>query len=105
LPFNFKKTRRQTIKIPYNESQFVDVFGPWIQRYSPCKRKYTCLFKDQSADTTIAIILQDTEWSRQPEIKVEWYTETIIDSHQNTISTGFIAIKFQVDTISYQVQR
>ncbi|CAG8523120.1 3983_t:CDS:1, partial [Racocetra persica] len=118
LLLNFKKTGRQTIKISCSESQFVSVFGPWIQRYSPCKRKYTCLFKGQSADTTIAMILQDTEWSerwyefdqkayvvlytsslsnfqKELEIKIEWYIETIIDSHQNTISTSFIAIKFQ----------
>ncbi|CAG8490499.1 9398_t:CDS:2 [Dentiscutata erythropus] len=108
--------------------QFVGIFGSWIQCYSPCKRKYTCIFKGESADTTMAMILQDTEWSGQwykfdqkvyvmlyflslsnfqrvPEIKIEWYTETLTDTHQNTISTGFITIKFQVDTISYQVQR
>ncbi|CAG8835400.1 11020_t:CDS:1, partial [Racocetra persica] len=36
-----------------------------------------------------------SNFQKEPEMKVEWYTETIINSHQNTISTGFIAIKFQ----------
>ncbi|CAG8636687.1 25580_t:CDS:1, partial [Racocetra persica] len=55
---------KQTIKIPCSESQFVGVFGPWIQHYLPCKKKYTCLFKGPSADATMSMILQDTEWSR-----------------------------------------
>ncbi|CAG8848766.1 27051_t:CDS:2, partial [Racocetra persica] len=99
-------TGKQTIKIPCSESQFISIFGSWIQRYSPCKKRYTCIFKGQSADATIATILQDTEWNFQkaPEMKIEWYTETIIDAHQNTIFTGFIIIKFQINTISYQVQ-
>ncbi|CAG8777718.1 7679_t:CDS:1, partial [Racocetra persica] len=58
---------KQTIKIPCSESQFVGVFGPWIQRYSSCKRKYTCFFKGQNADATMGMILQDNEWSGQ------WY--------------------------------
>ncbi|CAG8813456.1 17338_t:CDS:2, partial [Racocetra persica] len=97
LPLNFKKTGRQTIKIPCSKSQFVG----------------------QSADTTIAMILQDTEWSgcwykfdqkayvvlytsslsnfqKEPEIKVEWYTKTIIDSHQNTISTVLLQSNFRL---------
>ncbi|CAG8846930.1 8701_t:CDS:1, partial [Racocetra persica] len=79
------------------------------------------------ADATMATILQDTEWSgrwyeldqkayvmlyvsspsdfqKAPEMKIEWYVETITDARQNTISTGFILIKFQVDAISYQTQ-
>ncbi|RIB28798.1 hypothetical protein C2G38_2028247 [Gigaspora rosea] len=76
----------------------------------------------------MAMILRDTEWSgrwyefdqkayimlyisspldfqKAPEIKIEWHTEAITDARQYTISTGFIIIKFQVDTISYQTQR
>ncbi|CAG8645923.1 13580_t:CDS:2 [Dentiscutata erythropus] len=61
LPLHFKKTGKQTIKIPYSESQFIGVFGPWIQCYSPCKRKYTCSFKGQDADATMGMILQDNK--------------------------------------------
>ncbi|CAG8692884.1 22557_t:CDS:1 [Dentiscutata erythropus] len=63
LPLNFSKTGKQIIRIPCSESQFISIFGPWVQRYSPCKRKYTCFFKGQDADATMATILQDTEWS------------------------------------------
>ncbi|CAG8835336.1 8696_t:CDS:1, partial [Racocetra persica] len=72
----------------------------------------------QNADATMAMILQDNEWSgrwyefeqkayvmlyvastfdfqKMPEMKVEWYTETITDAYNNSISTGFIIIKFQ----------
>ncbi|CAG8849129.1 489_t:CDS:1, partial [Gigaspora margarita] len=61
LPLHFNKTGKQIIRIPCSEGQFISIFGPWIQRYLPCKRKYTCFFKGQDADTTMAIILQDTE--------------------------------------------
>ncbi|CAG8826031.1 20943_t:CDS:1, partial [Gigaspora margarita] len=59
------------------------------------------------------ILLQNKEWNEQwyeldqkvyivlyisslsdiqkiPEMKVEWYMETVTDAYQNTISTGFI---------------
>ncbi|CAG8831772.1 33734_t:CDS:2, partial [Gigaspora margarita] len=76
----------------------------------------------QDADATMAIILQDAEWSgrwyeldqkayvilhdsslsdfqKSPEMKIEWYIETITDARQYTVSTGFILVKFQVDAI------
>src|SRR6185369_9493981 len=62
LSLHFRKTGKQTIKVPCSESQFVGVFGPWIQCYSPCKRKYTCFFKGQNANKMLSVILQDTEW-------------------------------------------
>jgi hypothetical protein len=135
LSLHFRKTGKQIIKVPCSESQFVGVFGPWIQRYSPCKRKYTCLFKGENACETLSIILQDVEWggrwydleqkayvvlyisssqevgsnndnkNKLPEMLVEWYNETIVDAHQHTVSTGFIRMKFCVDTVSYQAQR
>ncbi|CAG8724983.1 9376_t:CDS:1, partial [Cetraspora pellucida] len=67
LPLHFKKTGKQTIKILCSESQFVGVFGLWIQHYSPCKKKYICFFKGQNADATMAMILQNNEWSSR------WY--------------------------------
>ncbi|CAG8790994.1 18754_t:CDS:2 [Gigaspora rosea] len=62
LPLNFKKLENRLLKFHVVKVNLL-VFGPWIHRYSPCKRKYTCLFKGQSADATMSMILQDAEWS------------------------------------------
>ncbi|CAG8746763.1 32194_t:CDS:2, partial [Racocetra persica] len=49
-------------------------------------------------------VVSTFDFQKIPEMKVEWYTETITDTHNNSISTRFIIIKFQVDMISYQIQ-
>lgn len=125
LSLNFKKSGKQSIKIPCSESQFVGVFGSSIYRYSPCRRKYICIFKGQNANMLLSMILKDNEWGERlydlkqkayvvlynssiqedQEMIVEWHIEKITNIHQQTISTGFIVIKFQIDTVSYQTQR
>ncbi|CAG8626577.1 9323_t:CDS:2 [Gigaspora rosea] len=100
LPSN--AIQEQTIKIPCSESQFVGVFGSWIQCYSPFTEWSGQWYEFDQKAYIMLYISSPLDFQKAPEIKNEWHTEAITDARQNTISTGFIIIKFQVDTISYQ---
>ncbi|RIB03738.1 hypothetical protein C2G38_2224173 [Gigaspora rosea] len=50
------------------------------------------------------IVLYNSSTQEDQEMIVELHLEKITNIHQQTISTGFIVIKFQIDTVSYQTQ-
>ncbi|KAF0400946.1 hypothetical protein F8M41_009501 [Gigaspora margarita] len=62
LKTSAKEAGQQIITIPYLESQFVGVFNSFINRYSPSRRWYNCIFSGIGAYECLSQIFGDEKW-------------------------------------------
>ena len=59
LPLHYTKSGKQLIKFPCTDSEFVAVFGKQLNRFSPAKRTYQCIFKGNEAEAMLGQLLGD----------------------------------------------
>ena len=62
LPLHYTKSGKQLIKFPCTDSEFVAVFGKQLNRFSPAKRTYQCIFKGNEAEAMLGQLLGDEQW-------------------------------------------
>ncbi|CAG8799055.1 13085_t:CDS:1, partial [Racocetra persica] len=62
LKTSTQQVGRQVIMIPCLESQFVSVFNKYINRYSPSRSWYQCIFTGIGAYKCLEQILNDEKW-------------------------------------------
>ncbi|CAG8706324.1 1011_t:CDS:2 [Gigaspora rosea] len=107
LPLHFSRLEKQLVKFPCTESQFVGVFCRYITRFSPAKSSYYCIFKGENADNILSEIFEDQQWENsqtksslkklpiQPEMHIQWYTESLTDTKGHFTSSGYISMIFE----------
>jgi hypothetical protein len=62
LPLHYTKSGKQLIKFPCTDSEFVAIFGKQLNRFSPAKRIYQCIFKGYAAEAMLGELLGDKQW-------------------------------------------
>ncbi|CAG8840317.1 20416_t:CDS:1, partial [Racocetra persica] len=62
LKISIQQVEQQVIMIPYLENQFVGIFNKYINRYSPSRSWYQCIFTGIGAYEYLGQILNDEKW-------------------------------------------
>ena len=62
LPLHYTKSGKQPIKFPCTDSEFVAGFGKQLNRFSPAKRTYQCIFKGYEVEAILGKLFGDKQW-------------------------------------------
>ncbi|CAG8606063.1 11790_t:CDS:2 [Racocetra fulgida] len=85
LKINTASSGSQCILIPCTESEFVEIFRDFIDRYSPGSNQYLCIFQGSNAYETLGKLLNRPNWGVRKyqhgqEIQVTFVDEFITNS-------------------------
>ncbi|KAF0480599.1 hypothetical protein F8M41_023691 [Gigaspora margarita] len=86
LPLHFSHSEKQLVKFPCTESQFVGVFENLNQQQLSLQQK-------ENSQTESSLKKQPI----QPEMHIQWYTESLSDTKGHSTSSGYISIIFRID--------
>ncbi|CAG8725890.1 8126_t:CDS:2 [Gigaspora margarita] len=120
LPFHFSHLGKQLVKFPCTENQFVSVFGEnadnilseifenqqWGTRfYNSGQCAYIILYIENLNQQQLSLLQKENsqtesslkKQSIQPEMHIQWYTESLSDMKGHSISLGYISMIFRID--------